>query len=74
MKALPRAMSSALATARTPDLRGSNLDAESTEHFTATINQLHDKVTMLFIAHGLPGNLKVDEVVRIGETCKRVET
>lgn len=43
----------------------SNLDAETAEHFAATINQLRGKVTMLFIAHGLPGNLKVDEVVKI---------
>jgi subfamily B ATP-binding cassette protein HlyB/CyaB len=44
----------------------SSLDAQTAEHFAATINQLKGKVTMLFIAHALPKNLLVDEVVRIG--------
>ena len=44
----------------------SSLDATTAEHFAATINQLKGKVTMLFIAHALPKNLLVDEVVRIG--------
>jgi ATP-binding cassette, subfamily B, bacterial HlyB/CyaB len=46
----------------------SGLDAATAEHFAATINQLKGKVTMLFIAHALPKNLLVDEVVRIGGT------
>lgn len=44
----------------------SSLDAQTTEHFAATINQLRGKVTMIFITHALPRNLSVDEVVRIG--------
>ncbi|MGA7180293.1 MAG: peptidase domain-containing ABC transporter [Thiobacillaceae bacterium] len=44
----------------------SSLDAQTSEHFAATVNQLRGKVTMLFIAHALPKNLQVDEVVRIG--------
>ena len=46
----------------------SSLDAQTAEHFAATINQLKGKVTMLFITHSLPKNLLVDEVVRIGIT------
>jgi len=45
----------------------SSLDAATAEHFAATVNQLKGKVTMLFITHQLPGSLKVDEVVRLGE-------
>jgi len=45
----------------------SALDERTAEHFAATVNQLHGKVTMLFITHGLPKNLKVDRMVRIGE-------
>lgn len=45
----------------------SSLDANTAEHFAATINQLKGKVTMLFITHALPKNLQVDEVVRIGQ-------
>ncbi len=44
----------------------SSLDAQTAEHFAATINQLKGQVTMLFITHALPKNLLVDEVVRIG--------
>lgn len=44
----------------------SSLDMHTAEHFAATINQFKGKVTMLFIAHSLPKNLHVDEVVRIG--------
>lgn len=45
----------------------SSLDANTAEHFAATINQLKGKVTMLFITHAMPKNLLVDEVVRIGQ-------
>jgi subfamily B ATP-binding cassette protein HlyB/CyaB len=45
----------------------SSLDQQTSEHFAVTINQLRGKVTMLFIAHALPKNLIVDEVVRIGQ-------
>jgi energy-coupling factor transporter ATP-binding protein EcfA2 len=44
----------------------SSLDANTAEHFAATINQLKGKVTMIFITHALPRSLQVDEVVRIG--------
>jgi subfamily B ATP-binding cassette protein HlyB/CyaB len=44
----------------------SSLDANTAEHFAATVNQLKGKVTMLFITHALPRSLQVDEVVRIG--------
>ena len=44
----------------------SSLDAATAEHFASTINQLKGKATMLFIAHALPKNLQVDEIVRIG--------
>jgi subfamily B ATP-binding cassette protein HlyB/CyaB len=45
----------------------SSLDQHTAEHFANTINGLKGKVTMLFIAHGIPKNLQVDEVVRIGQ-------
>ena len=44
----------------------SSLDAPTAEHFATTINQLKGKVTMLFIAHAIPKNLQIDEIVRIG--------
>jgi len=44
----------------------SSLDANTAEHFAATINQLKGKATMLFVSHALPKNLQVDEIVRIG--------
>ncbi len=44
----------------------SSLDAETTEHFAQTINQLRGKVGTLFIAHQLPKALVVDDVVRLG--------
>lgn len=47
----------------------SSLDANTTEHFVATINQLKGKVTMIFITHALPKMLLVDEVVRIGNSA-----
>jgi subfamily B ATP-binding cassette protein HlyB/CyaB len=45
----------------------SSLDAATAEHFSATINQLKGKVTMLFITHALPKTLQVDEIVLIGD-------
>ncbi len=45
----------------------SSLDSVTAEHFDHTINQLKGKVTMLFISHGVPKNLLVDEVIRIGQ-------
>ena len=50
----------------------SSLDANTAEHFAATINQLKGKVTMLFITHALPKNLQMDEVVRIGHSALAV--
>ena len=46
----------------------SSLDEATAESFANTVNQLKGKVSMLFIAHQLPKNLKVDEVVRLGES------
>ena len=42
------------------------MNSETAEHFAATVNQLRGQATMLFIAHGLPKTLKVDEMVRLG--------
>ena len=44
----------------------SNLDSATAESFAQTVNQLKGKVTMIFIAHQLPGKLNVDEVVEFG--------
>ena len=44
----------------------SGLDAETTEHFAQTINQLRGKVGTIFIAHQLPRALAVDAVVQLG--------
>lgn len=48
----------------------SALDANTAEHFAATVNQLHGKVTMLFITHALPKSLKVDNIIHIGDHNK----
>jgi ATP-binding cassette, subfamily B, bacterial HlyB/CyaB len=45
----------------------SALDAETAESFARTVNQLKGKVTMLFITHGMPRALKVDEVIQLGK-------
>jgi ATP-binding cassette, subfamily B, bacterial HlyB/CyaB len=45
----------------------SALDAETAESFARTVNQLKGKVTMLFITHGVPRALKVDEVIQLGK-------
>jgi subfamily B ATP-binding cassette protein HlyB/CyaB len=44
----------------------SSLDSTTAEHFATTINRLRGTVTMLFIAHAIPKNLQIDEIVRIG--------
>ena len=44
----------------------SALDADTAEHFARTINALKGKVTMLFITHALPPNLRVDSVINVG--------
>lgn len=36
------------------------------------VNQLRGKITMLFIAHGLPKNLQVDEILHVGETTPQL--
>jgi len=45
----------------------SNLDTQTAEHFTRTINKLKGQVTMLFITHQIPRGLQVDEVFGFGE-------
>lgn len=45
----------------------SGLDAHTADQFVKTVNRLKGKVTMLFIAHQLPGTLRVDNFIRIGE-------
>ncbi len=49
----------------------SALDLETTEHFARTINSLKGKVTMLFITHALPRNLRIDEVIYINKSGGR---
>jgi subfamily B ATP-binding cassette protein HlyB/CyaB len=44
----------------------SALDAQTAESFAATVNQLKGKVSMVFIAHGLPKALHVDRTICIG--------
>ena len=43
----------------------SALDAPTAEHFAQTINALRGKVSMLFIAHGLPRGLQVDATFQL---------
>jgi len=50
----------------------SSLDSPTAEQFAKTINQLKGKVTMLFIAHQLPGGLQVDEVIKLGGHQRRM--
>lgn len=44
----------------------SSLDEATAESFGNTVNRLKGKVSMLFIAHQLPENLRVDRIVRLG--------
>ena len=44
----------------------SNLDPQTAEQFSQTINQLKSKVTILFITHQLPKGLNVDDAVILG--------
>jgi ATP-binding cassette, subfamily B, bacterial HlyB/CyaB len=46
----------------------SALDAASAEQFAKTINGLPGDITKLFIAHGLPRSLKVDQVLLLTPT------
>ena len=45
----------------------SALDGETAESFAKTINGLKGRVTMLFITHAMPRNLKIDEVWQLGK-------
>ena len=45
----------------------SNLDAHTAELFAQTVNRLKGRVTILFIAHGVPPGLAVDTIIRMGE-------
>lgn len=49
----------------------SALDAETAEHFAKTINALKGKVTMLFITHALPRNLRIDEIIHVSKQGAR---
>lgn len=51
----------------------SALDEQTAEGFAQTINQLKGRVSMLFITHALPKNLKVDGVWRIGGALQAVQ-
>jgi subfamily B ATP-binding cassette protein HlyB/CyaB len=44
----------------------SNLDQATAEHLAQTIARLRGKVTMLFIAHGIPQSIVADAVIRMG--------
>jgi len=43
----------------------SNLDQQTAEHFSQTVNRLKGRVTMIFITHQVPKGLHVDEVVTL---------
>lgn len=45
----------------------SNLDPETAEHFSKTVNSLRGKITLIFITHQLPKSLQVDRLVRLNE-------
>jgi len=44
----------------------SNLDQQTAERFSLTVNRLKGHVTIVFIAHQLPKGLAVDEVITLG--------
>lgn len=44
----------------------SNLDQQTAEHLSHTVNRLKGKVTILFITHQIPKGLHVDEAVLLG--------
>lgn len=46
----------------------SALDKDTAEAFAATVNQLKGKVTMLFITHGMPRNLRIDAVLQMNQS------
>jgi ATP-binding cassette, subfamily B, bacterial HlyB/CyaB len=45
----------------------SALDKDTAEAFASTVNQLKGKVTMLFITHGMPKNLRIDGVLQMNK-------
>jgi subfamily B ATP-binding cassette protein HlyB/CyaB len=45
----------------------SSVDTLTAEQLGRTINALKGRVTILFIAHGIPKSLQVDHIIRIGE-------
>lgn len=49
----------------------SALDAETAEQFARTINALKGKVTMLFITHALPRNLRMDDIIHVSKQGAR---
>jgi ATP-binding cassette, subfamily B, bacterial HlyB/CyaB len=49
----------------------SNLDNHTTEQFARTINRLRGKVTMLYIADQVPGGLRIDATVVLGQVRTR---
>lgn len=44
----------------------SNLDPETAQQFARTINRLQGKATMIFVAHAIPGDLRVDRTLHLG--------
>jgi len=48
----------------------SSLDAATSKAFATTVNLLKGKITMLFITHQLPATLKVDAMIKVGETTE----
>lgn len=50
----------------------SNLDQQTSEHFSQTVNRLKGKVTILFITHQLPKGLHVDETILLGKDMAKV--
>jgi subfamily B ATP-binding cassette protein HlyB/CyaB len=47
----------------------SNLDEKASENFARTVNQLKGKVTIVFITHLLPKNLRVDEILDLSNSA-----
>lgn len=45
----------------------SALDTETAQQFAATINRIRGRVSMLFITHALPANLKPDQILNLGQ-------
>ena len=52
----------------------SSLDPETATQFAHTINQLQGQVSMLFITHALPANLRIDRVIHLQPQSRAVMT